>query len=571
MPRSPERAEPRPSPVARRSIQDAIAAAARHPAAAWTALASCFAFGIALQLSQPIHHDVGWLLVATRHLLRGARIYDEDVVEINPPTILWILAPALALARALGASEIAGVRAWAFASAAGSLALCAAVLRRALGPERAPLRRWTLAALAFAFLVPLHRQFAQREHWMALLLLPYVLVLGARGSGASPGRALAVASGSLAAVALALKPHQLLVPALLELHLALRRRSARALLRPETAALAVVGTAFVAAVAAFTPAYLTRVLPLAADVYGAFQRPRVELLRPAQLVLLLLSGLAVLRVRGDPARAELARSCWLAGAGAWLAHLVQATGWPYHLIPFETAALAALAIALAPDRAARLPGRPVPALAAAGLGAVVATALALAPPFGAIATLRSGGAWRRGEESGIVGELADLLREHGAGGPVVFLSTRLEWGFPAVNYAGVDWSSRFGWLWPLPAVIRARATGADPAPERLAAIERYVAASLVEDFERAPPQLVFVDAPARAFGTGGKPVDLLETLLRDPGFARIWRGYEPFGRAGPYRIHRPRAAAGRSREVEPPASPPAISWGRSDQESGAGP
>lgn len=522
-------------------VRDLVAAVAGHRAAPLGAIAACFALAVAIQLSLPITHDVGWLLVATRHWLRGARVYEDDVIEVNPPMNLWLLAPAVAASGLTGVSEIAFLRFWLLALVTVALVLCDAVLGGVLGVRREPLRRWTLATIAFAFLIPLGRHFGQREHEMAILFAPYVLAVGARRAAAALPPLLAALCGALAGVAVAIKPHYLLLPAALEAWIALRRCTPRVALRPETAALAATVVAYALAIAVWVPGYLRVVLPLARDAYWAYQGV-LPLLHPLDLFLLAAAGAAVFRARSDPARAALACSWLLAAAAAYVAHLLQQTGWPYNRIVFHTAIIASLALALWPEPSPRATPR-VPAAVAAVLGALLAAALGLGLPIGAGEALRTGAVWRRGLTTGMVGSLARVIREHGAGGPVVFLSTRVEWGFPAVNYAGVDWSSRFSSLWPLAAVIRGRATGEGPPPGRLRELERYVAASLAADFERDPPQLVFVDQ-RNPFGSPGAPVDLVAMLSRHPGFARAWSEYELLRPLGPYRIYRRTGRAG---------------------------
>ena len=515
-------------------LRDAAAEVVAGRATPFGAIAAFFALALAIQWSLPITHDVGWLLVATRHMLRGARVYEDDVIEVSPPMILWLFAPAVAASRATGASEIACLRLWILWMVAGSLALCDALMKRALGARREALRRWALAALAFAMLIPLRRHFGQREHLIAILLAPYVVALGVRSTATHLPSRLAAFCGSLAGLAVALKPHYALVPAILELRNLVQRRSAAFILRPETVALAATAAVYALAIVAFAPGYLYVVLPLARDSYWAYQRSVSALLHPLHLAALAAAFAAAFRLRADSARANLARSWWLAAAAAYLAYLLQQKGWPYHLIVFDTAIVACFALSLVPDPLPRAQSV-MRAAPTALFGAVLAAALTLALPVGASEALRTGRVWRRGLSTGMIGSLVRSIRENGSGGPVVFLSTRMEWGFPAVNYAGVDWSLRFSCLWPLAAVIRGQATGEGPPRIRLRELERYVVESLVADFERAPPRLVFVDT-REAYGSPGVAVDLIAMLNRHPDFARVWADFEFLRPLGPYGV-----------------------------------
>ena len=100
--------------------------------------AQCALLGgaVALQASQPLNHDVGWLLIGARRLLAGAPLYRDGFLDVNPPAILALFAPAVAAGRALGLPEILALRVWMLALCAGSLVLCHHLASRRSRPSR---------------------------------------------------------------------------------------------------------------------------------------------------------------------------------------------------------------------------------------------------------------------------------------------------------------------------------------------------------------------------------------------------------------------------------------------------
>src|SRR3954447_10408074 len=52
-------------------------------------------------LRSPLKDDIAWLLYVARRWLAGRELY-VDVVEVNPPLIVWISAIPIQLASALG-------------------------------------------------------------------------------------------------------------------------------------------------------------------------------------------------------------------------------------------------------------------------------------------------------------------------------------------------------------------------------------------------------------------------------------------------------------------------------------
>ena len=52
----------------------------------------------------PLNTDSGWLLVAARRLLDGDRLY-VDIIEVNPPLIVWLLLPSAWVGRHLAIGD----------------------------------------------------------------------------------------------------------------------------------------------------------------------------------------------------------------------------------------------------------------------------------------------------------------------------------------------------------------------------------------------------------------------------------------------------------------------------------
>jgi hypothetical protein len=116
-----------------------------------------------------------------------------------------------------------------------------------------------------------------------------------------------------------------------------------------------------------------------------------------------------------------------------------------------------------------------------------------------------------------------------------------------VNYAGVEWASRLSCLWPLPAAIRARALPAsDSDPdrrERLDAIARSVVAMVIEDLERARPELIFVSRERDNLALSGLGFDFLAFFERKPRFAALWSQYAWVEDTPSFRVFARRASA----------------------------
>ncbi|MDH4073889.1 MAG: hypothetical protein OEV41_12380, partial [Gammaproteobacteria bacterium] len=65
---------------------------------------------------------------------------------------------------------------------------------------------------------------------------------------------------------------------------------------------------------------------------------------------------------------------------------------------------------------------------------------------------------------------------------------------------------------------------------------RYQRRTVIEDFERRPPAIVFADAARYRLGMNGRQFDDLAFYLEDPEFGRIWARYEELPRFGTLRV-----------------------------------
>src|ERR1700754_3045685 len=64
-------------------------------------LLAVLGFVLFIMLRSPLKDDIAWLLYVARRWLAGRELY-VDVVEVNPPLIVWISAIPIQLASALG-------------------------------------------------------------------------------------------------------------------------------------------------------------------------------------------------------------------------------------------------------------------------------------------------------------------------------------------------------------------------------------------------------------------------------------------------------------------------------------
>ncbi len=298
-----------------------------RPALYWALAFSLTAVTLAAAEARVTSSDLGFYLYAAGRLLDGAVLY-RDVVEINPPLIIWLNLPAVLVARSTGISEVLAYRLTVTVVLAASILLCERILRStARDAERI---RPFLLVLWFVLFPFAWIDFGQREHLLLGLFLPYLTLAAAELRGRAPGPSQRLAAGLLAGVGLSLKPHFALLWVAIEGYRGWQLRSRRLHIPLEVAGiigfialygvLVLATTDYVAIVSVLGPAYSKYMNVAHVDA--------LLLTQAAPLVLYALAAYAALRRSADwmlPG-ALLATAIVAAYAAAALQH----KGFRYH-------------------------------------------------------------------------------------------------------------------------------------------------------------------------------------------------------------------------------------------------
>lgn len=475
-----------------------------------------------IALRSPLKDDIAWLLYVARRWLAGRELY-VDVVEVNPPLIVWISAIPLEIARWLdvGAQYVAIPVFVAFVLACAWWT--AALLRPRGGIFGQPLP--VFAAIGSALLILPAVDLGQREHLLVAAFLPY-LALFARSvdarSGGDDRRSIVswLVAGALAGLGCALKPRYGAVFAVLEC-LALTRG-----LRPWRVMPFAAGTTLViyaALVAILCPAYLRRAVPMALALYGATDVPFLALLTESAMLIFgqaVAIGLLWLRRRSLPDY-SLMLTLTVFAATSTVICFVDGKDWYYHRLPATVTTVLALLLWTATELRQRRWAIRWPLVAAC-----FAVTLFCAS---SIQRLKPDVIDAVEPKPTAVSRLEAILRAEHARTYLAF-SEWIALGFPVVNETGVSWASRFDSMWALKGEVwRARM---DPTADREWPIARWVA----HDFIAGCPDIAVVDTRETT-----KYISVLSAA--DPAFARAWTRYRPIASFDGLVVYR-RARAG---------------------------
>lgn len=475
-----------------------------------------------LHMATPFNHDEAWIMLSARRLLDGGT-FGKDVIDINPPLAWWIACIPVWVARETGLS-LATVATWFTALIAGA---SLAASDRLLETDSPFARNIVVAVAAFVLLIGPGYDFGQREHWMAILVLPYVLTRARRAEDAALHPAAAILIGIAAAIGVCLKPYFLLIPIALELWLLLRTRQWLIWLAPETWALAITGCAYGISLLFFAQTYLQQIVPEAIQSYwaysnglGATAQLGLQLTLPVMAVLLILFGLH----RRNGRASNAAQALIVAGLAALAAAVLQKNAWIYHFLPAVIFLTLGAVASITANMSARTP------LLRTGLVALLAVALFI-PAITALAAVRDQTTPKH------VAGLAAIFRKHAGPGRTVFgFITSPRDVLPAVLAADMRWAAPACCLFAIPAALRA---GERPANDRAAihAAARAQALRVVNALEARRPGVLVVDDAAGQIGFGGKPVNYLSWFEAHTEIAPIMRHYRDGGRVGPFHIY----------------------------------
>lgn len=492
-------------------------------------------------IAEPRWGDQSLLLYEATQVLNGARVGTTDLVESNPPLIIWMSEIPVMLSHVLGVLPQTALKLCLGLLVPLSVAWCVSLVQRTGRAGSRAMAWWLAAVILYATTVHPWPHLGQREHILVLLILPYLVMAAVRIDGVSPPAWEGAAAGLAAALGFSLKPQHLVIAAGIEILLAYRKRTLRSMIRPEAVALASGGLAYCAAVWIFTPEYLTTVMPFLYEAY--FQYDHVSLLgmiepmRAAKMAALVLLW-AVLRphLRYRALCAVLV----IAALGGTVGYLVQEKGLEYQFLP-ALAFFTMLLGTMIADGFLQWSARQERRVSTRLVGAVaLASGLVVGLLYYPFQSARAAGHWIN--DRVVYQQTVTARVPRGTTIWILSPSTSTIFDF-MLNY-DLKWGSRFPHLWMLSAIFEAaRADDEETGKQqlaKLAGVIRWTRSAIVEDLKRWHPSLILVercDDPSitRCEGLEGLRVDVLGWFEDDPDFRAVWTAnYEWRRQIGPY-------------------------------------
>ena len=457
-----------------------------------------------LRFQSDIIQDCAWFIDVAERLLNGKVLY-LDIKEVNPPLGMWMIVPIVWVAKALSISAVSVTYSTLLGMSAATLFLCNRYLTLN-GLFQSGSRHLLVLAIAVAILFFPAAFFAEREHFIILLFLPWILLRSLPSQQMSPRAYERLLVGALAGIAICIKPQSIFAPILVELILFARNRKIIETLTLENLSAAAIAIVYAISVIIFAPLFITEMISLGAKAYVPFYGyPSYIIALNARwsIIALLIATVITIRLKTLKADTNVVALLMAASIGYLLSYAVQLKGFTYQVMPANiltwlTCAAGAVMLWQIEKKLS------VHIFAAIAVGGLVLSDVpqTYVNPYTSIST---------------------LLAKNAPNAKSIFIaSTRLDDGFPFVQKRNLMWASRLPTQWLTPYVASKWQSGYLPQDD----IVNNAMEWTVSDLINMKPDIVMIDIGRDQAYVPGGSFDYVKFWQNDPRFSEVWDHYE---------------------------------------------
>ncbi len=464
--------------------------------------------------------DTAWLVYAAQRVAQGQKLY-VDIMETNPPLIIWLSLPAVYLGNWLRVNPAIIFQCFVTAISLISVYLVGLAIKKHNFFADKLNYNIIIIYIVFGLFLLTPAIYGQREMLFIALVLPYLFI--SRSSVVCNLSSIIMVL--MAAIGFAIKPFFLLLWGMNELVIACERRKISTIFAWHNWFIGLFQIAYLTAVYFITPEYITDLFPALMATYFTFQAPWWDLIRPIlKITVPTIIAVLLAKLSGEYKNLALRIAVWLAACVGLI--LVQRKDWLNHLYPMFFMAGLLLSVALIfLIRELKILGQ--------GIGHRKFTALCLVVAlFSTIVYLDT--VFTRNifiKPSKISIKLIKEIESKASGKYVYPLVSNIQPSFPAILLSSGVFHGGFHHLWPLTGIIIREQHG-DSNPEFTKA-KKWFMDSIVRDFTDYPPALVWVNDNVNMEMIAGNPInpenrDFIKVLSRDERFAKIWQNYTKY-------------------------------------------
>ncbi|AKP72320.2 hypothetical protein AVI54_09390 [Piscirickettsia salmonis] len=294
-------------------------------------------FSVLIQSHIILNEDVLWLVTATQRLLAGGS-YVNNFFETNPPLILYLYTPAVLLVKYIHVTIGVAIYSLTFFIGIASLLLSYLILEKFIN-NKLTVNLLMISLLIIYFILPMY-SFAEREHLMIMLVMPYIL-LSAAHDQICIKKLVRSFIGISAALGFCIKPYFVFTPLFIEILFLIKYRNIKILFRYELVFL--VATSIIYAVSTYfiTPSYFSVIIPYDIHFYTGFES--VSKLSLLSGIFITVSSVIFINTIFTcflfKKYSHFILILLLSIAGLFLAYFIPGEPWYYHLLPMYSVAV----------------------------------------------------------------------------------------------------------------------------------------------------------------------------------------------------------------------------------------
>ncbi|ALA23586.1 hypothetical protein AVI51_10090 [Piscirickettsia salmonis] len=284
-----------------------------------------------------LNEDMLWLVTATQRLLAGGS-YVNNFFETNPPLILYLYTPAVLLVKYIHVTIGVAIYSLTFFIGIVSLLLSYLILEKFIN-DKLTVNLLMISLLIIYFILPMY-SFAEREHLMIMLVMPYIL-LSAAHDQVCVKKLVRAFIGISAALGFCIKPYFVFTPLFIEILFLIKYRNIKILFRYELVFLVATSIIYVIAVYFITPSYLSVIIPYDINFYTGFESvSKLSLFSsPFIAVSIVIFINTIFTCFLFKKYSHFILILLLSIAGLFLAYFIPGQPWYYHLLPMYSVAV----------------------------------------------------------------------------------------------------------------------------------------------------------------------------------------------------------------------------------------
>jgi len=497
-------------------------------------ISSLLIISISNIISSTINHDVAWYIYAANEFVDGAILY-QDVVDVNPPLIIFISIPPVIIADILGLSEITIFK-WYIIIIALSISILSYILtiKYNYNNYKWLIRSIFVIIIYLVFVYPL-RDFGQREHLMVLFILPYIASIVMSLENIKYNKYVEIIIGLCAGIGFSVKPYFILVWIIIEVYLIIENKNINSIFRYVNGGIVTVFILYAISGIYWFENYINLAL-LAKESYSAYNSNMTDILQHHIIKYWAVGLILFIVMHIIKSNNKVINIIFIASTCSLFIAIIQQKGWSYHYYPaiFFITIYFLIVMPLTLFKYTNMLLFSINIKRMILILSFLVIAYLLLPNIITSINYRYNNIY--------INNFTRYVDENASEEYIYIFSSSVYPSFPLINYSNAKWSSRFNCLWLIPGAYNNKNKNSRNYSYKsifdMDQPERYMFDSIIHDIKDKQPHLLLFDNSKYKQGFGNTSFDYKDYFLSDARFRDIFDDYGFIGEKWGYLIYK---------------------------------